>query len=46
MPGITRLRPGYSRVGVVDFHKDDRWKINQDRSIALDVKSCLMSIRC
>ena len=23
MPGITRLQPGYSPVGVVDFHKDD-----------------------
>ena len=23
MPGIKRLQPGYSSVGVVDFHKDD-----------------------
>ena len=23
MPGITRLRPGYSSIGIVDFHKDE-----------------------
>ena len=23
MPGIRRLQPGYSSIGIVDFHKDD-----------------------
>ena len=23
MPGIKRLQPGYSSVGIVDFHKDE-----------------------
>ena len=34
MPGIKRLQPGYSSIGIVDFHKDEMMKISQDRSIA------------